>query len=80
MILLIDTTNRVKWISYESYKCSGLVCSVLTGKTYAVANRFDCAYALQHSIGKKIRRKLPLSTSTDSKSLFEKMAILLETS
>lgn len=61
-------TNIVHW---SSTKCKRVTRSVLAAELYAMAEGFDTAVAIATTLKMILRRQVPLSIYTDSKSLFE---------
>lgn len=48
-----------------------MINSVLDGETYVLLDCVDSAFSLRHKISKMIRKGLPITMSTDSKTLFK---------
>lgn len=73
IILLVDNTKRVSWLSYASYKCRRVVHSVLSGEIYAMADFFDAAFLITHNLENVTGLRILFTLLTDSESLFISM-------
>lgn len=71
IILLLDDSVYSNVLQFCSYKPKRFLRSVLGRETYAFADGFDQAYVIRHDLSKMLRKKLPLTILTDSKSLFQ---------
>jgi hypothetical protein len=71
IIMLTDKTGKCNILYYSSHKSRRVTGSVLGGEAYAFADAFDQAFILRHDRQSIIKRKVPLTILTDSKSLFD---------
>lgn len=70
VMLLMDGSRHISWLSYKSYKCSRVVMSVLVGETYALAGCFGTAYSIRHDLKDIAGYNILTTMLTDLKSLF----------
>lgn len=68
----MESTVRINWLTYDSYKCRRVVQLVLAGETHAFARCFDAAYAMEHDLQVALHHNISLTILTDSKSLFKR--------
>lgn len=67
---MTDTTKRVNWLAFASYKCRRIVRLKLGGETYAFDESFDIAYSIAHDMQKLLRQTVQITILTDSESMF----------
>jgi len=63
--------HKANIIHWSSIKCKRVTRSVLASELYAMAHGFDIAAVLKSTIEKILRKSVPLTLCTDSKSLYE---------
>ena len=70
IILLVDKFANCNILHYSSHKSRRVTRSVLGAELYAFADSFHVAYMLKHDLQSIMKRHIPLTMLTDSKSLF----------
>ena len=71
IVLLVDQDKNCSIITWSSTKCKRVTRSVLAAELYATANAFDVGFAIAHTFGNFLGRKLELRVFTDSRTLFD---------
>lgn len=71
VILLVDDDHNCSVLTWSSVKCRRVTRSVLAAELYAVAHAFDAAFALAHTVGILLGRKVFVNVYTDSRTLFD---------
>ena len=71
IVLLVDQDKNCSIITWSSTKCKRVTRSVLAAELYATANAFDIGFAIAHTFGHLLGRKIELRVFTDSRTLFD---------
>jgi ribonuclease HI len=73
-IVLTDTTGRFSPVKYRSGKCYRVTHSAMAAETCALAEAFDAAFVVKHSLEQLLGKKIALQMLTDSKHLFDSIS------
>jgi hypothetical protein len=63
--------HKANIIHWSSVKCKRVTRSILAAELYAMTHGFDIAAVMKSTIEKILRKSIPLTLCTDSKSLYE---------
>ncbi len=74
--VFVDAAGHFSVLSWSSVKCKRVTRSVLAAELYALAHGFDAGFALSHTVGKLIGRKVTIRVFTDSRTLFDSVVSL----
>jgi hypothetical protein len=71
VVILADQDNNANILHWSSTKCRRVTRSVLASELYAMSNSVDMAASIKATIELILNLTLPLTTCTDSKSLYD---------